>query len=349
MALKYMPDVKNKEAECPIFDNALAKCFCADDNSREKIDAIWRFIAASLYADHPFQYMYYFWGDGGDGKSAISEVIAHCVGKKNVSSVTLKTIANGGYGLSDAVSSNINTSAEAKNPDLFMSENIKAITGGDMIEVRQIHQAPQYVRAICKILIFTNKFPEINENDDSPSGTRRFVPIAFTHNFTEDGTQDITIISKMKAERDGIIMKALSKMDKYLQSDMVIPVDTMKALQSDFNGRRAERGGIMEFFLSDYIKDHVFELNKIGFEKQSVLASELFKGFMSYQKDYLADKYKEMSLTLFGRERRKIVAPLLSHGIKITENRATSGLMVRYDILDNGEDGMNGFKIINNK
>jgi len=346
MALKYMPDISDKEAVCPIFDEALKKCFTNDDNANKKIDAVWRFIAASLYADHPFPYMYYLWGDGGDGKSKIAETISHCVGEKNTSSVTLKTIASGGYGLSDAVSSNINTSAEAKNPDLFMSENIKAITGGDSIEVRQIHQAPQYVRAVCKILIFTNRFPSINDDDSSASGIRRFMPIAFTHNFTKDGNQDIKIITKMKAERDGIIMKALSRMNTYLETDMVIPIETMTSLQGDFNGRRAERGGVMEFFLSDYIKNRVYEFGNIGIQQGPIPASELYRSFIEYQKDFLANKYKEVTMSLFGKERRKITGLLKDKGIIITERRDKQGIMVDYDIIDISEENMNGFELI---
>ena len=78
-----------------------------------------------------------FLGSGSNGKSLLSNMIKHMLGERNVSAVALDQISSGRFGKQNLDRKLLNISSETKTEKLYSTADLKALTGGDSIEIEE--------------------------------------------------------------------------------------------------------------------------------------------------------------------------------------------------------------------
>jgi len=143
---------------------------------------------------------------GANGKSVLAEVIRHIAGPDNVSNVPLAKLTDR-FGLDNLPGKTVNISTENELGDKHLNtQNFKAITGGDVVNVEQKYKDSFSCELFCKLLISVNQLPKTL--DHSHGYYRRLVIVPFQKVFREE-EQDPNLLDKLLTELEGILVFAL--------------------------------------------------------------------------------------------------------------------------------------------
>mgnify|MGYP000199398423 FL=1 len=122
------------KAKAPQFFRFLQELF---DNDQTRIDLVQEIMGACLYYEDIMQKLVVFLGSGSNGKSLLSNMIKHMLGERNVSAVALDQISSGRFGKQNLDRKLLNISSETKTEKLYSTADLKALTGGDSIEIEE--------------------------------------------------------------------------------------------------------------------------------------------------------------------------------------------------------------------
>lgn len=218
--MKYLSTIQlnieyDKEAECPLFKKFLMNIFA---KNKKLCGVVQEIMGYCLYPDTPAHKFFLFYGTGGNGKSVLINILIALVGKGNYSTVPIRDLSRifSRIELKDKAL-NISSENESMNGKRFDSQNIKAIASGDTISAE--HKGKQAVnfKPFCKLIFSVNTLPSIS--DKSEGLMRRMVIIPFEKSYSiDDGTADIHLEEKLKAEMAGIFNLAVRGL-KHLQKN----------------------------------------------------------------------------------------------------------------------------------
>ncbi|WP_434795978.1 phage/plasmid primase, P4 family [Staphylococcus equorum] len=166
----HIPRVYNEDAApVPIVDDFLNQLTKHDASYRKIIEEMLGLILETnhdtIKAIGKFFMMY---GDGGNGKSTLLEILQKILTSKNFSSLSIKQIANDKFTPSlQGKLLNMGDDVEAEAIDTQQMKLLKNIATADKITIRKLYKQAEDVRMISTLLFTANSQPKSFEKGDS--------------------------------------------------------------------------------------------------------------------------------------------------------------------------------------
>ena len=159
-----------------------------------------------------FEYYFILIGNGANGKNVFVGILSHLHGLKNVSNVSLKSLATHRFALAQLENKDINVDTElSRNVDI---SNLKKLTGTQPIMVERKGKDPYDVELWAKYFFNTNELPIISDNSDARH--RREITIPFPYQFEEGKNDDPELLSKIindEEEMSGILNLVINSLN----------------------------------------------------------------------------------------------------------------------------------------
>jgi P4 family phage/plasmid primase-like protien len=193
VAAKFDP-----KAECPIFRRVLGELL-PDADDRKLLQL---FSGNILLPDCRFEVALVDYGEAGHGKSTVAEATANALGSDLVTRLTMSQICDAkGYHVPVLRHAAVNLGTELDAVELDESSAFKAIVSGEAIEARPIWGKPFTMRTVCKLMFLANSLPRFKYGTDAELRRCRFLRFDVL-----PVEKDVTLKTKLAAERDGIFL-----------------------------------------------------------------------------------------------------------------------------------------------
>lgn len=151
-----------------------------------------------FFREMPFQNFFILVGKGCNGKSVYLNILRKMLGEKNISTLTLQTISEGGFELGYLYQKNCNMVGDLPKKAFQDVGHIKELTGGDTITAKQKFKDPFTFRNYAKLVSACNEVPE---SPDSTDGFfRRAVIINFPNSF--EGKANPNLLEELSTEQN---------------------------------------------------------------------------------------------------------------------------------------------------
>lgn len=181
-------------------------------NDWESIETLQEMFGLALTSDTQHQKAFLIVGPRRAGKGTISEVLHALVGS-NYTAPTLASIGRE-FGMQSLIGKTLAVISDARiggKADLAaIAENLLRITGEDTVSVPRKFLSDWTARLRVRFVILSNELPALVDQSAALSG--RFIILRLTKSFY--GQEDQTLRARIIAEMPGIILWALSGLDR---------------------------------------------------------------------------------------------------------------------------------------
>lgn len=173
----------------------------------ELADWLQRFLGYSLTGSTQAQFFVFLFGSGANGKSVLTEMVQHLLGDYAISiqpATLCDTDRKGGGASSDLARLDgvrFAVAPEAEEGSRFAESMLKALVGGDTMQVRELYCAPRDIKPVLKLALTGNHKPDIKGTDGGIWRRVRLVP--FLASF--EGRGDPHLSAKLRAEAPHIL------------------------------------------------------------------------------------------------------------------------------------------------
>ena len=193
------------------------------------------FYAYCLIPGYPIQKAMTFLGNGSNGKSVALGLLSSFLGRRNIVSIPLQTIAYSRFAGAELRNKLANISGDVSGGELKDTSLFKMLTGGDYIsaEMKMVQKRPLFQNS-AKLIFAFNQLPRTA--DQTMAFFRRFEVVKFIQNFT--GREDKQLIGKLTSEHEmsgllnllaGVFIPALLKKEQFHDSM------TIEEIQLEYN------------------------------------------------------------------------------------------------------------------
>jgi putative DNA primase/helicase len=343
-----IPVVYDTKAKCPLFKDFLQAVF---DGDQERVALLQDITGFTLTNDTRHQKLFILCGDGANGKSTLLEILIELVGgPEHVSSIALAHFENK-FELSQIVDKKLNISSEhTMKQSALETRNLKAITGGDYVQIQKKYKQPFSYKPMAKLIFALNKMPLVH--DDTYGFIRRLVVIPFDVRFVENPTGknqakiDLAVKEKLLGELDGIFAWAIKGLKRLVRNDYIF---TESRRVNDLLGEFMREINSYLYFVDKFVVqvDESAQANKristeVMYYAYKVCSAEGGTKRNSYmsERETLMDKRNVLKGIRAALEQkgisyscRKCGGPRFFYGITLTK-RAVQLLRVRPEISD---------------
>jgi P4 family phage/plasmid primase-like protien len=194
-------------------------------------------IAMSNIAGYRFKKSLFLIGPGNTGKSQLKALLEHILGDENHFAIDLSGIESR-FGTSYIYGKRMVGSADMGFLSLDELRTFKQLTGGDSIMAERKGQQAFSFKYNGILMFCANQTPRFR-GDDGEWVYDRFC-IINCNNVVPEGKRDSKLLSKMYAECEGIIYKAIMALRDVIDNDYILRepqsvIDARKVYQRDNN------------------------------------------------------------------------------------------------------------------
>lgn len=195
----------NQEAKYPEFSKYLSSTF---EGQPDNIKTVQEMFGYCLTTSTKHEKIFFFYGEGGSGKSVLIDTLKTLVTSSNYSSIPMSLLDKSFLraGLKDKIL-NFSTEEGSKLVKDTVTAWIKAISSGDPIEAQFKNKDTFNFNPFCKLVFAMNELPQIENFDEALK--RRFIIIEFNKKFRGDEIDLELKEGKLHKEMDGILQFAL--------------------------------------------------------------------------------------------------------------------------------------------
>jgi len=191
----------NKSAQCPQFLRFLNYIF---QDSPGLINLVGEILGYTIIGGEPTKHRaFMFYGSGRNGKSTLLDTTRELLGKKNVSSVSMKLIDKP---FSAVRLSGMLANIVEESPHQIDAEAFKNIVGGGTISAAFKGRDEFDLKVNCRMFFACNEFPHFK---DATKGNRDRLVIVPFNKYIPDSERDTDILVKLRSELSGILNFAL--------------------------------------------------------------------------------------------------------------------------------------------
>ncbi|MBX3053436.1 MAG: bifunctional DNA primase/polymerase [Caldilineaceae bacterium] len=209
-----LPYEYDPKATCPRWEQFCREVLVKEGTTQPDDELIALFqegVGYALTTDTNREAMFWFPGDGGNGKTVAVTIISELLGSLAMTA-NLHTLADPGtYSLAKLPGKRLLFSTESERGQTIAEGLLKNIVSGERIQVRQIYEAPLEFHPVAKVFWAVNNLPVIK--DTSSAIWRRLKPIPFFRSFADD-EKDIHLIEKLRTELPGILNWAIAGLQR---------------------------------------------------------------------------------------------------------------------------------------
>lgn len=299
-----LPFCYNPDAKCALFDKYLLRVL-PDESLRA---VLCEFVGYIFTQSLKLETALILYGDGGNGKSVLFEVITRMLGKENVSTFGLDSLTDStGYSRAQLVNKLLNFSSEIS---ARMDSGIfKKLVSGEGVEARVLYQMPFEVENKAKLIFNCNELP--NPKDQSYGIFRRLMPIPFNVRITDD-EKDVDLHNKItENELSGVLNWALAGLARLLESRKFT---RSKTVEDEINGYRLFLDNVRRF-----IQDNAYVPDK----NKRIKLQELYGLYAIHCDDTGESKYK-LTAAIFGKRLRNM-------GFEFTRIKGASWVYIKQE------------------
>jgi putative DNA primase/helicase len=192
----------NPNAVCPTVDAWLAQVAPAD-----AIDLIWEVIGTAIYGDQPFHRAIMLYGPGRNGKSTLLRLIAALIGPAHISSVSLQSLGESRFASAELFGKVANIAGDVDARSIGRTDVFKQAVGADMITAERKHGQPFNFTNRATMIFAANELP--GSTDLTEGFFSKWVVVPFTGMQLAPGDEDSSIETRMHAEIEGVLVKAV--------------------------------------------------------------------------------------------------------------------------------------------
>ncbi len=206
------PWVKN--ATCPAFLTLLKEALPEEEDRL----TLQEFLGGILLHDMRYQKALILYGESGNGKSTIINIIREVLGQKNVSTETLQNLIENRFRLANLYGKLANLCPDNPSKKIEEAGIFKAITGGDSVSAeRKGINSFEFVN-YATIILSANSLPPTKDATDAFFD--RFIIISFLRKF-RGAKNEVKNLFKIIAdhEREGILNWMIEGLDRLLKQD----------------------------------------------------------------------------------------------------------------------------------
>ncbi len=203
-----IPWAFNPEADCPRWKTWLEERL-PDPEVRDLIQEIFGYCVTDRINYHKF---FFFYGDGGTGKSTTVNMLTRLIGEKNVVSVQLQELDNP-FTRAMLVGKRLFCAKELTRDSLKHIGLVKAITSGDPINVERKHKDGFSYRPTGRFIMESNI--RANTPDSSDGFFRRIYQVTFAKQIPRSEF-DFSLEDKLATEMEGIFFWAIEGLRRLL-------------------------------------------------------------------------------------------------------------------------------------
>ena len=257
-----------------------------DQETRDQIQEIFGYCLATHINYHSF---FFFYGDGGTGKSTCVDVLEWLVGEDNKVAVELTELDNA-FMRSQLVGKSLALCKELTRHSLKHIGLIKAIVSGDPVAVDVKYGQGYDFRPKCRVVMESNVLPM--SADSSAGFERRFIQVNFDKPIDRDGIE-FNFQEKFRAEMSGILNWALVGYRRLKERGRFIHTERSKQATDDFKKHRAQ---VETFLKSGILKEYPHKEDNGEITRLCVWMEDVFSAYHEWcaQED-VVPFYKEKS------------------------------------------------------
>jgi len=201
-----IPIVYDPEAKCPEFINFMKSCFEKDEKSYdfEGIITVLEECGNILTANRKnFEISSMWIGDGSNGKSTLLKIIIGVIGSKNCSKVSIHSLENNRFALSQIFGKLANAYGDISNKELNSLGIFKQTISGDEMSAEKKNKDAFSFIPYAKHFFSANEMPDIKDNSD---GAFRRIYVTKWENQFISGSNRIEDLDKkiLEDEKSGI-------------------------------------------------------------------------------------------------------------------------------------------------
>jgi len=185
-----------------------------------EIITLWELLGYLLYRGYPMQKLFILLGGGRNGKSTYTTIIHRLLGQENISGVSLADIQGNNFASASLHRKLTNISGEIDYVDIEKTNQLKQLTGGDLIQADRKYKSHIKFTNYAKLLFLTNQLPKTTDTTDA--FYRRVFLITFPFQFKADSTIDMKIRSEspeMKREFEGLLYLSIQSLRQLLKQN----------------------------------------------------------------------------------------------------------------------------------
>ena len=135
--------------------------------NKEHREFLLNWLAYMLIPSNPRQKSLFMLGAGQNGKGVLTRIMNAILGGGNTSSLTIPQISAETYHIATITNSLVNFSPDNDPNDKLHIGTFKALTGGDIITVRNIRGEPFEMNFLGKLVFSVNKMPYFSSKDSA--------------------------------------------------------------------------------------------------------------------------------------------------------------------------------------
>jgi len=208
-----LPYAFDPKAKCPLWLETVGEILPPQSKKDKRQKVLQEYMGYSLLTDCRFQKFMVLIGDGGNGKSTVTETWQAMLGEGNVAAVGLEALGDDyrQWALKDKLA---NFSGELSYLGKINEGNLKRIVSGEPVDANRKHRDPIKLRLHAKLIVNTNDMPKIN--DATTATWDRMIVIPFLERFRGTNKDDKDRPAKLQAELPGTFMWAFKGLARLL-------------------------------------------------------------------------------------------------------------------------------------
>jgi len=254
-AKSRLPIYYDPEAKCPEIDSFLSQVFHQDD-----IPVIEEWMAYHLEKGYPFAKILFLIGDGANGKSTFLNLLEAMLGEENVSKKTLFELNADNFAAAKLYGKLGNISPDVSEDEIKYSGKLKALTGNETIDAREIYQSSFKFKNQAKLSCAANKPPKTP--DVTTAWFRRLLFIICDRTFSPEEA-DPNILQKLttREELSGFFNVMLIARERLLSNGNFSREETPDQVQEKYD--------LMSDPITAFVEDCVIHKAGASFEKDA--------------------------------------------------------------------------------
>ena len=249
-------------------------------------------MAYTFYRDSPFEHLFILYGEGGNGKSVFTGLLAALHGEQNVSNVSLSAITNNTFALSDLEFKDVNVDTELSNVGARDTSNLKKLTGGrkQPIRIERKNQHAHDSLLHAKLFFNTNKIT--TSIDQTDAYFRREILISFPNTF-QGKKDDPNTLKNIKQELPGIFNALMIALRTLLKNNQIY-----------VNHKTIEDKRLKHEISANPVKSFIDEMvDEASTCDETITKDELYEFYMMFCNNHsIAIKSRES----FGKEMKRL-------------------------------------------
>lgn len=179
-AITRLPFRFDHEAQPSTFRTWMRQVFGDDEEMHRHV---WEIIGYLLMTGNPFQKMFLFHGEGGNGKGTLMRVLEQMLGEDNISSLSLHQMVEDKFAVSMLHGKIANFAGDISSRYIDNPEVVKQLTGGDYITAQHKYSMPFQFKSYAVPVFSANAY--FRTSDSSYGWRRRWLAVDFTNNVQE--------------------------------------------------------------------------------------------------------------------------------------------------------------------